>query len=207
MFHVSRQIIRGLILLSLVNLAVVILFAWFQVDGALLGYTRPTIAIYGLLATILVFRLTWPHGKTTAGYLLVAMALACLLEAAIRTGHVLGGRDLLALLASPLIPAAFMLPDRGRSRSPCQCPEGIDPGRSDVDLCDRDSVDRGREGAGHPCLSTRLPEQPHGAGDLCRVALSAGGGRGLFTTKMRATGRPATIASSRPHSGSADWSA
>lgn len=112
MFHVNRQIIRGLILLSVINLAVVIMFAWFRVEGTVLGFTRPTIALYGLLATILAFRITWPHGKTTAGYLFIAMALASVLEATIQTGHVPGRHDLLALLACPLIPAILMILDR-----------------------------------------------------------------------------------------------
>lgn len=109
MFHVNRQIIRGLIFLSVINLAVVIMFGCLRVESTFLGFTRPTIALYGLLATALAFRITWPHGKTTAGYLLVAMALASLLETAIQNGHVLDRRDLLILLACPLIPAILMI--------------------------------------------------------------------------------------------------
>ncbi|MFN4062452.1 MAG: hypothetical protein ACK4IA_17135 [Paracoccus hibiscisoli] len=112
MFHISRQIIRGLIFVFVINLAVVVMFAWFQIDGMLLGFARPTVALYGLLATVLAFRITWPRGKTTAGYLLIAMALACLLESSIQAGQILGQSDLPALLLLPLIPAALVILDR-----------------------------------------------------------------------------------------------
>lgn len=112
MFNVNSQIIRGLIFLSVINLAVVTMFAWSRLEGTALGFIRPTIALYGLLATILALRITWPHGKTTAGYLFVAMVLASLLEGAIQTGYFFGWLELLTLLTLTLIPAVLTILDR-----------------------------------------------------------------------------------------------
>lgn len=108
-FNLSPRIIRSLIYVTVVNFAVVALFYWSQVDSALLGFTRPTLALYGLIATALSFQMTWPQGKATAGYLFLILALAALLEASLRSGHAIERRELLALLVCPLFPAVFVV--------------------------------------------------------------------------------------------------